>query len=106
LGGEDNIDLSARGNTESVRESFRSTESPTASALLLISDGVDTSGPLFRRVEVSGDIVDEAFIVEFSDVFNGGVVNEVSSQVSLSDFFHSHTFELGRNSSFPAADLV
>jgi hypothetical protein len=62
---EDNIDATVGGNAESVREGFRGSEGPATTAVTLISDGVDTSGPLFRGVEISGDVLN-TFIVEDS----------------------------------------
>jgi hypothetical protein len=105
LGGEDDIDGSVGGNAESVGEDFRGSEGPAASAVTLISDGVDTSGPLFRGVEISGDVLN-TFIVEDSQVLVDGEVNEVGTQELLLDLSISHTFEFLGDSSFPLSEAV
>jgi len=105
LGGEDDIDGTVGGNAESVGEDFRGSEGPAASAVTLISDGVDTSGPLFRGVEISGDILN-TFVVEDSQVLVDGGVNEVGTQELLLDLSISHTFELLGDSSLPLSETV
>ena len=102
LGREDNIDATVGGNAESVGEDFRSSESPAGSAVALISDGVDASGPLFRGVEISGDIL-ITFVVEDSQVLVFGEVNELSTQELLLDLFVGHALELLGDSSSPGA---
>jgi len=102
LGREDDIDATVGGNAESVGEDFRGSESPAGSAVALISDGVDTSGPLFRGVEVSGDVLN-TFIVEDSQVLVLGEVDELSTQVLLLDLFVGHAFELLGDTSSPLA---
>jgi hypothetical protein len=102
---EDDIDASVRGNAESVRERFRGGKGPAASALALISDGVNTSGPLLRGIEEGRDISD-TFVVVDGDILELEVVNEVGTQKFASDFSKGHTIELGWDSSLPATDLV
>jgi hypothetical protein len=102
LGREDNIDALVRGNAESVGEDFRSSESPAGSAVTLISNVVDTSGPLFRGVEISGDVLN-TFVVEDSQVLVLAEVNEVSTQELLLDLFVGHALELLGDSSSPGA---
>jgi len=105
LGGEDDIDGSVGGDAESVGEDFRGSEGPAASAVTLISDGVDTSGPLFRGVEISGDVLN-TFVVEDSQVLVDGGINEVGTQELLLDLSVSHTFEFLGDSSLPLSEAV
>jgi hypothetical protein len=102
LGREDNVDATVGGNAESVGEDFRGSESPAGSAVTLISNGVDTSGPLFRGVEISRDVLN-TFVVEDSQVLVLAEVDEVSTQELLLDLFVSHAFEHLGDSSLPGA---
>jgi hypothetical protein len=102
LGREDNIDATVGGNAESVGEDFRGSESPAGSAVTLISNGVDTSGPLFRGIEISRDVLN-TFVIEDSQVLVLAEVDEVSTQELLLDLFVSHAFEHLGDSSLPGA---
>jgi hypothetical protein len=105
LGRKDDVDARVGGNAESVGEDFRSSEGPATSAVTLISDGVDTSGPLCRGVERGGDILN-TFVVEDSQVLVLRVVNEVGTQELLLDLSISHSLEFLGDSSSPLSETV
>lgn len=53
FGRKNDVDLTAWGNSESIRKGFGGTKGPTGSTLLLISDFMNVFGPLWSWIKLS-----------------------------------------------------
>lgn len=98
---EDDVGGAAGSNAETVRQNFRSSESPATTTLLLVADRVDAVGPLLARVERIRHSAGRVNFAYSGDLTSRILVHHHGGE-ETAGFTDSESIKLGVLGGFPA----
>mmetsp|Transcript_7854 Transcript_7854/g.12569 ORF Transcript_7854/g.12569 Transcript_7854/m.12569 type:complete len:261 (+) Transcript_7854:659-1441(+) len=88
------IDFSFRGDGKPIREDLCGSESPTASAALLIHYGMNPASPEFTRVKICGKTVNHVFLHVYAKIGQHGIFSvQIYTQGLNTVFISRHPFK-------------